>query len=221
MKNCRFGGGAEKGSRVERVRSIGLFRERGRAMQRSIALIAMTSLIASPVLAAPRMNPSKMQQISEVVFKNYPPRALANGEQGAVYFVVTLDQDAHPTACQVTHGSGHPLLDQETCDLILEHAVFKSVKDASGRATKTIHEGVVNWRIPGAAPAPVTPVALTAATAPEKKICKKTVRNGTLAAVERTCLTQREWDRAMTETQEHWGELQGRRGMTTCPAEPC
>ena len=73
-------------------------------MKRCISLLAVGSLLASPALAAP--NPAKMQQISEVVFKNYPPRALANREQGAVYFVVALDKDAHPTSCQVTHGSG-------------------------------------------------------------------------------------------------------------------
>ena len=188
-------------------------------MKRSIALLAVGTLLASPALAAPRMNPAKMRQISEVVFKNYPPRALANGEQGAVYFVVTLDKDANPTFCQVTHGSGHPLLDKETCDLIVQHAVFNSVKDASGRATRSTHEGVVNWRIPGAPEPPVTPVALTRETAPEKQICRKSVRAGTIAGVERTCLTEREWARMTDEAREHWGELQGRKGMTQSP--PC
>lgn len=184
-------------------------------MGRSICLLAIGSILASPALSAPQMNPQKMKQISEVVFQNYPPRALANGEQGAVYFVVTLDRDAHPTSCQVTHGSGHPLLDKETCDLIVQHAVFNSVKDASGRVTKSTHEGVVNWRIPGTPPVPVAPVALTAQTAPEKKICKKTVRHGTLAGIERTCLTRSEWARLADEAKSHWDET-GRKGFTNC-----
>src|SRR5690349_20507432 len=129
---------------------------RRRVMERPMMLFALGSLLASPAQAAPgKMNPEKMKQISEVVFENYPPRALRNGEQGSVYFTVTLDKDAHPTACQVTYGSGHPLLDQETCDLIVQHAVFNSVKDKNGHATKSTHEGVVNWRIPGMAPPPV------------------------------------------------------------------
>ena len=32
---------------------------------------------------------------------------------------LALDKDARPTSCKVTHGSGHPLLDEETCDLIV------------------------------------------------------------------------------------------------------
>jgi protein TonB len=183
-------------------------------MKRCISLLAVGSLLASPALAAP--NPAKMQQISEVVFKNYPPRALANREQGAVYFVVALDKDAHPTSCQVTHGSGHPLLDQETCDLIVQHAVFNSAKDANGRATKSAHEGVVVWRIPGSAEPAVAPVALTQSAAPEKQICKKNVRVGTIAGVERTCLTQRDWARLTDESRRTWDEFQGRKGMSFC-----
>lgn len=179
-------------------------------------LLAMSSLIASPALAAPQMDPTKARQISEIMFKNYPPRALARGEQGAVYFLVTLDKDAHPTSCQVTHGSGYPQLDAETCDLIVQHATFKSVKDESGRLTRSTHEGVVNWRIPGSAPASVAPVALTKATAPEKQICRKSVRSGTVGGIQRTCLTPREWARLREENRDWWDELQGRKGSTTC-----
>ena len=185
-------------------------------MKRSITLVALGSLLATPVLAAPQMNPAKMQQISEVVFKNYPPRALANGEQGAVYFTVTLDKEANPTSCQVTHGSGHPLLDQETCDLIVQHATFNSVKDASGRATKSSHEGVVNWRIPGAPPVDVTPIPLNSASAPERQVCKSTVRAGTLAGVQRTCMSSSEWARMTDEARKTWDEMQGRKGNSFC-----
>lgn len=185
-------------------------------MKRSICVLALGSLLAAPAFAAPQKNAEQMRQLSEVVFKHYPAGALARGEQGAVYFVVTLDQEAHPTSCQVTHGSGHPLLDEETCDLIVKNAVFNSVKDASGRATKTTHEGVVYWRIPGTPQPSVAPVALTQATAPERRICKKSVRTGTIAAVERTCLTQAEWTQRDLQTRELFDELQGRKGSTSC-----
>jgi TonB family protein len=164
------------------------------------------------------------RQISEVVFKNYPPRALANGEQGAVFFLVSLDKDAHATSCQVTHSSGHPLLDEETCDLIVQNAVFSSVRDANGHATKATLEGVVNWRIPGMAPPPVVaPVPVTAATAPEKRICKRVLRTGTLTAYDRTCMTESEWARQTTDMKKPWEDYQ-RQGFTcggdqaTCPA---
>ncbi|HVM23548.1 MAG TPA: energy transducer TonB [Sphingomicrobium sp.] len=194
-------------------------------MNRLLPCFAAVAIIADPVAAANA--PSKAErdrQISEIVFKNYPPRALAAGEQGAVFFVVELDRDAHPISCQVTHGSGHPLLDAETCELIVQHAVFKSARDAHGRLTKTKAEGVVNWAILGRAQEPINPIPLTDNTAPEKQICKKTVRAGTLAGVERTCMTATEWARRTDQMKQSWDDLQGRKGSTSglppC-VEPC
>lgn len=185
-------------------------------MLRYLPVIAATALVAQPLLAGPpQMNPKNMRQISEVMFKNYPPRALLAGEQGPVYFVVTLDKDAHPTSCQVTHGSGYPLLDQETCDLIVQHAVFNSAKDANGRVRAGVHEGVVNWTIPGQTPAPINPIPLTAETAPEKQVCRNTQRVGSLAGVQRTCMTQSEWARQTDQTRQTWRQIQGQ-GYTNC-----
>jgi len=185
-------------------------------MKRSIALLAIGLLLAPATLAAAEKGNARMRQLSEVVFQNYPAGALARGEQGAVYFVVTLDKDAHPTSCTVTHGSGHPLLDEETCDLIVQHAVFNSIKDSNGHVRKTIHEGVVYWRIPGTPEPSVAPVALTKETAPEPRICKRTVRAGTLADFERTCMTAREWATRTDEMKQIYEELQGRKGMSGC-----
>lgn len=185
-------------------------------MARLISLLTISSLVASPAVAASPDKSERMRQLSEVVFQHYPPGSLARGEQGAVYFVVTLDKDAHATSCQVTHGSGHPLLDEETCDLIVKNAVFNSVKGPGGHATKSTHEGVVYWRIPGAPEPSVAPVALTVATTPEKRVCKKAVRTGTLAAVERTCLTASEWAQREQQTRELFEEIQGKKGSTSC-----
>lgn len=195
------------------------------ALARSLLFVAGAAVIGTAALADRK--PSKEErnrQISEVVFKNYPPRALANGEQGSVYFVVSLDKDAHATSCQVTHTSGHPLLDEETCDLIVQNAVFQSAKDADGHVTKASVEGVVNWHIPGAAPLPVAPpVAVVASNAPEKRICKRTLRTGTLAGYERTCMTASEWDRATAASKQPWEEFQ-KSGHScndnVCPTDP-
>ena len=164
------------------------------------------------------------RQLREIVFQNYPPRALAAGEQGAVFFVVRLDKDAHATDCEVTHGSGHPLLDIETCQLIVLHAEFKSAKDANGRLTQQTAEGVVNWTIPRRAPEPIRPILLTGDQKPEKQICKKTVRVGTVAGVERTCMTSSEWAKRSDESRQMFEELQGRRGFTSegmCQGPTC
>jgi hypothetical protein len=154
------------------------------------------------------------RQISEIVFQNYPPRALAAGEEGPVFFIATLDKDANATSCQVTHGSGHPLLDEETCKLIVLHAVFKSARDANGHLAKQTVEGVVNWTLPGHAPAPILPASVAAKDKPEKQICKKTVRVGTLAGFERTCMTRTEWARQTDEMRQPWEDVQGKKGSS-------
>lgn len=167
---------------------------------------AVVAGLSSGPTAAKKPGAAHQQQLSEIVFQNYPPQSLAAGEQGPVYFIVKLDNRAQATSCQVTHGSGFPRLDEETCRLIVNHAVFKSALNAEGRAIKSTHEGVVNWRIPGTPQPPINPIPLTAATAPEKRICKRTTKIGTLSGFERTCMTQREWDTAAAQTQEHWRE---------------
>ena len=184
-------------------------------MKGTSIFLAGTLLVAAPVSAdASDTRAEGMRQLSEVVFQNYPARALRAGEQGPVYFVVWLDDKAHPTKCQVTHGSGFPLLDAETCDLIVQHATFKSTLGRDGKPTKALHEGVVNWRIPGTPQPPINPIPLTKAQAPEPQICKRIVKTGTLAGFERTCMTQREWEVAIRQSRDLWEEMQGRKGAT-------
>lgn len=188
-------------------------------MGKSTSFFAAVLIISQPALAAnPPVKTERGRQISEIVFQNYPPRALAAGEEGPVFFTVTLDKDARPMSCQVTHGSGHPLLDQETCDLIVQHAVFKSAKDANGQLVRETAEGVVNWTIPGHTPAPIslTSAAAAAPRTTEAQVCKKNTRIGTLSSVERTCMTPSEWAKQSDEQKQTYDELQGRKGSTNC-----
>lgn len=180
--------------------------------------LAMAAVIAAlPSFAAePTQKEKRLRQMTEVMFKNYPPRALAAGEQGAVFFKVTIDRSGQPTICEVTHSSGHPLLDEETCNLIVQHGTFKSVTGADGgKLNKSTHEGVVNWTLPGRAPVPVKAIPIAAGSGPEKKICKTSQKTGSLASQNRQCMTQREWDQAAQQAQEFWGEMQGRKGSTS------
>ena len=177
---------------------------------KSAFVIAVLAAAIPAAAAEPAQKEKRMRQMTEVVFKNYPPRALAAGEQGAVFFVVKLDDKAHPTSCEVTHSSGHPLLDAETCAMIVRHGMFKQVIGPDGKLKQSTHEGVVNWTIPGAAPAPMKAIPVTASTKPDKQICKRTLRTGTLGAWERTCMTQREWDLARQETRDFWGETRNK-----------
>ena len=184
-------------------------------MNRRFTLLAATMLLGQPLLAAPVSKAERDRQLSEIVFQNYPRRALAAGEEGPVFFTVTLDKEGYPLTCQVTHGSGHPLLDEETCDLIVQHATFGKSRDASGNLPK-MAEGVVNWALPGHAPAPINLSPAAAASKPEPQVCKKSVRVGTLASFERTCMTPSQWAKQSDEMKQTWEELQGRKGSTVC-----
>jgi TonB family protein len=163
---------------------------------------------------APNADAARNARNAEILLSKYPARALRAGEQGPVFFKVKLDREGQAKSCEVTKSSGYPRLDEETCDLVLLHMTFKPVKDEDGREISPTSEGVVNWKLPATATAAAPPVHVAAAQLPEKKICKRSARTGSLVGVERTCMTKREWQRSSDDSKEFWEELQGRKGST-------
>jgi hypothetical protein len=116
------------------------------------------------------------------------------------------------TQCEVTHSSGHPLLDQETCNLITLHADFGPEQGLSGSQVRT-REGMIAWRLPDSKVALASPTAV-ASDPLNKTVCKKTVRTGTVAGVERTCMTLREWNTQSDQERDMWSEVQGKKGFS-------
>jgi periplasmic protein TonB len=178
------------------------------------SILIVAGLVAAVPALAQAPDPKASQNAAnwEVFQQFYPPRAIAAHEEGAVGFKVTLDSKGLVTDCKVTHSSGYALLDQETCNVITLHAQFKPDPGLSPSQVHT-SEGMIAWKLPAstsplAAPKPVQTSDL------DKVVCKKSIRTGTLAAVERTCLTVREWARQSDETKEPWDEMQGRKGST-------
>ena len=89
-------------------------------------MIASSLVGATPAYAQAADTAAAQNRTNWEIFqKLYPPRALAAREEGAVGFKVTIDKQGTVSDCQVTHSSGHPLLDQETCTLITLHAEFQ------------------------------------------------------------------------------------------------
>lgn len=171
---------------------------------------------AAPVFAeAPDAKGTRDAKNWDVLHQMYPARAILAREEGLVGFKVRIDAAGSATECTVTHTSGHPLLDQETCQLIMKHATFKRPEGVSLSQERS-YEGVVNWKLPTTSKsAPVaSPQRIAAGAGPEKVICKRIPKTGTLSAFERTCLTESEWKKATDQSREHWDELQGRKGMT-------
>lgn len=179
-------------------------------------ILAGVLFFAAPVMAqAPEASAAHSGSNSfDSLLKFYPSRALAAHEEGAVGFTVTLDGKGEVTGCQVTHSSGHPLLDQETCDLIALHAQFNPDAGISSSQVRT-SEGMVTWRLPASSTTLAAPKALAQGGAPEKVVCKKTMKTGSLASFERTCMTPSEWAKRSDEQKADWEDIQGKKGSTS------
>ncbi|HKP34066.1 MAG TPA: FecR domain-containing protein [Sphingomicrobium sp.] len=158
----------------------------------------------------------------DVLHKLYPPRALAGREEGLVGFTVKIDAGGNPTLCRITHSSGHPLLDLETCQLIMVHATFKRAEGLS-RSQQRSYEGVVNWKLP----TPVQPAATAApqriaqAAPPEPLVCKRIPKTGSNAAFERRCMTKSDWQRASDDAKNVWDRLRSDGASCAASAADC
>ena len=182
-------------------------------MKHLILLLGAGLMLAQPAVADDQ--PATQNAINWDIFqKLYPKRAIAAREEGAVGFIVTLDKKGDVTRCQVTHSSGHPLLDEETCQIITLHAQFNQ-NPALGPSQTRTHEGLIAWKLPASTTVLEPPKPVVIAAAPEKVVCKRTTRVGTLAGFERTCMTPTEWAKQSDYERQMWDEVQGRKGATS------
>lgn len=173
-------------------------------------------LFAGSAISAQAPIPASQAKNWDTLMKLYPKRALAAGQQGLVAFKLTLDRDGHPTECQVTHSSGHKLLDDETCELLMMHAEYKPPRDSEGNRLAIFRtEGVINWRIPGRAEKLTNPTKIAKTDPLEKKICKRSIKTGTVAGYERICMTVRDWETQRAESVDGIAEIQGKKGHTS------
>lgn len=148
------------------------------------------------------------------IFRKYPPRAKAAGEQGDVVFRADYDKKGSILSCEVTKSSGYKRLDIETCELIVKHARFKPELLNGGKRIEGVQTGLVEWRIPGAPPPAAGQARRQAAfDNPDKIICKKIPRGGSLVIMSKQCLTKREWEFQSDEARDTVGEAQRRASM--------
>ena len=157
-----------------------------------------------------------------VLHKLYPARALAAGEEGLVGFTVKIDGRGNPTSCKITHTSGHPLLDLETCKLIMVHATFKRPAGLSPSQQRS-YEGVVNWKLPTSplSSVPAVPKVIAEAQAPEEMICRRIAPTGSNIASERRCMPKSEWQRVSEESKRAYQEREARRVACGAGALDC
>jgi TonB family protein len=182
-------------------------------MTRHCALLfASFAFYAAPLSASTPDEPSAIEKANgEFLFKHYPPRALAAGEQGQVGFRVTLDTKGILTSCDITKSSGFMTLDAETCDFMVRYAKFEA-PEAEGRRVAATREGYVNWKLPaGAKAAPkVRKASLATGSSAEKLICRRDLRTGSLVSTQKRCVTKKEWDQGERVAKENAREAVGK-----------
>lgn len=105
-------------------------------MARVIILLAVAVLGTGPAVA--QMHRSGA---------SYPPEAVRHHWQGVSHYALTIEADGRISDCQITRSSGHQVLDDETCSLLLERARFLPAHDADGKPVRSVKEGQIGWRL--------------------------------------------------------------------------
>lgn len=136
----------------------------------------------------------------EFIADRYPPGALKRGEQGRVEFRLVIEPDGSLGSCEVTRSSGFKALDEETCELIIAHARTRPVRNDSGRRVRAVQAGFINWKLPGTAN-PAVPADQAGLENPDKIICKRIRKTGSLVARSRMCLTAQQWSSQQDESR--------------------
>jgi TonB family protein len=171
------------------------------------------ALCAAPLAANTLEGPDMVEKSNgEFMFKHYPPRALAAGEEGQVGFRVTLDKEGVLTSCDITKSSGFMTLDAETCQFLGRYAQFKASQLEDGRRVAGTRAGFVNWKLPPDAKASpkVRTESLATVRTPDKLLCRRSVQTGSLVARQKKCATRKEWEESERLAKEGAQELLGK-----------
>jgi len=65
-------------------------------------------------------------------YEDYPPEAVRNHWQGTVIADLTVSATGRVTACKIVKSSGHAVLDDATCNIIIARAIYRPARDANG-----------------------------------------------------------------------------------------
>jgi TonB family protein len=105
-------------------------------------LAALLMLMQAP---PPQPRPPHVQGL--ISADDYPPRAMANGEEGTVVFDALIAPDGSVDKCTIAVSSGHSDLDDATCRIVKARARFVPARDGNGAAVYGIFRNVINWSL--------------------------------------------------------------------------
>jgi TonB family protein len=79
---------------------------------------------------------------------DYPFEAIKNGWEGSVVADLTVSSEGRVIGCTVLQSSGHPVLDQKTCDVLRTRATFIPAHDANGRVVEShVRTPPITWAL--------------------------------------------------------------------------
>lgn len=96
--------------------------------------------LAQAAAAVPHSHPTKLVPLFS--YNDYPAEALRNHWEGTVVAEVSVGPDGMPTACRILESSGHQILDDTTCNCLMQRAQFKPEGKQDTYTTPPI-----NWHI--------------------------------------------------------------------------
>jgi TonB family protein len=80
--------------------------------------------------------------------RDYPAESILYGEQGRVEFELDISTQGRVAACRVMRSATGPLLNLQTCRIMLQRARFTPARDAQGRAVIDTVAAAVTWVLP-------------------------------------------------------------------------
>lgn len=80
---------------------------------------------------------------------SYPAEAARQGWEGRSSVAVQVGPDGPPMGCEVVRSSGHTVLDEATCRIVVHRVRFNLARDNQGRAVSGIYRQFnVRWQLP-------------------------------------------------------------------------
>lgn len=113
----------------------------------------LASLLAAATLSAPtalhcgRPRASRQGE-SWFSYKDYPKAARKAKMHGRIRYALHLSDQGCPTKCEIVSTSGYPLLDIETCKLLMRRARYSPALDVDGKPIASVVSLAITWVLP-------------------------------------------------------------------------
>ncbi len=109
------------------------------------------AFVAAPVPPQPRgvrTPPVALNAGDWIKSEDYPPSALRNEETGLVQFLLKIGTDGRVIDCSVMASSASPVLEAQTCRLILLRGQFTPARDKKRKPVVGTYSARVRWTLP-------------------------------------------------------------------------